>query len=224
MQSRLKWFAEQAIILTIPLFLILSTLYIFTSDGFIHYEYQRLNFPASKLFSKEDLYSNSIQTLQYIINKLPLQNLKNLGIYSEREISHLLDVKHIIHVAFTIQGITGVIILIALLLLLKDSSSRANAYKALLKGGTITAIIGCLISLVSRIDFRAFFTAFHRLFFEGNSWLFPATDSLIQLYPIVFWKDATFGVALCSIGLALPIVTLGWILQRTEKVERNNSI
>jgi uncharacterized membrane protein len=38
--------------------------------------------------------------------------------------------------------------------------------------------------------FWQFFTDFHGLFFKGQSWLFPDSDTLIRLYPLKFWEDA----------------------------------
>ncbi|MBI3287026.1 MAG: DUF1461 domain-containing protein [Chloroflexi bacterium] len=49
------------------------------------------------------------------------------------------------------------------------------------------------------LSFNTFLVNFHRLFFTGNSWLFPYSDSLIQLFPPAFWSNA----ALAWAGLTL---------------------
>jgi len=41
------------------------------------------------------------------------------------------------------------------------------------------------------VSFSSFFTTFHRIFFTGDSWLFSYSDTLIQLFPLPFWVDAT---------------------------------
>jgi integral membrane protein (TIGR01906 family) len=55
--------------------------------------------------------------------------------------------------------------------------------------------------------FWAFFSGFHGLFFEGDSWLFAYTDTLIRLFPIRFWQDTFLfaaGIAVAG-GLALAL-------------------
>jgi uncharacterized membrane protein len=55
--------------------------------------------------------------------------------------------------------------------------------------------------------FWSFFADFHHLFFQGNSWLFPDSDTLIRLYPLQFWQDAVLSIgiisALCGLALGL---------------------
>jgi integral membrane protein (TIGR01906 family) len=48
--------------------------------------------------------------------------------------------------------------------------------------------------------FWQFFTAFHSLFFEGDSWLFLYSDTLIRLFPIRFWQDAFLYAAAIVLG------------------------
>ena len=49
-------------------------------------------------------------------------------------------------------------------------------------------LIGVLI-LFWVINFKQLFTSFHRIFFEGDSWLFLFSDTLIRLFPMRFWQD-----------------------------------
>ena len=48
--------------------------------------------------------------------------------------------------------------------------------------------------------FWGFFTGFHKLFFEGDSWLFFYSDTLIRLFPIRFWQDAFLFAAVIALG------------------------
>ena len=61
-----------------------------------------------------------------------------------------------------------------------------------------------LTVVFSLLAFRAFFTAFHRVFFEGDTWLFHYSDTLIRLFPERFWQDAFLwlgGLSLLAGGL-----------------------
>jgi uncharacterized membrane protein len=57
--------------------------------------------------------------------------------------------------------------------------------------------------------FWNFFSAFHSLFFEGDSWIFLYSDTLIRLFPIRFWQDAFLWGAVIAlaggIGLGLGL-------------------
>jgi integral membrane protein (TIGR01906 family) len=53
------------------------------------------------------------------------------------------------------------------------------------------------------VDFDGLFTAFHHLFFEGDTWLFYYSDSLIRLFPMRFWRDAFILTGGITILLAL---------------------
>jgi uncharacterized membrane protein len=61
----------------------------------------------------------------------------------------------------------------------------------------VIAIIGIAINPDL---FFSFFTAFHHLFFTGDSWLFLFSDTLIRLFPIRFWQDAFLFAAIIALG------------------------
>jgi integral membrane protein (TIGR01906 family) len=54
----------------------------------------------------------------------------------------------------------------------------------------------------------AFFVFFHRVFFSGDSWLFAYSDTLIQLFPVDFWMDATWALVLPAILESLVLGAL----------------
>jgi integral membrane protein (TIGR01906 family) len=89
---------------------------------------------------------------------------------------------------------------------------RAEARAALHRGlwwGAFAAIglLG-LSALFMLVDFDAFFTSFHGIFFEGDSWRFPDTDTLRLLYPYAFWGIAGTALALLTIGQALLLAAI----------------
>jgi integral membrane protein (TIGR01906 family) len=45
------------------------------------------------------------------------------------------------------------------------------------------------------LNFDQLFTQFHRIFFEGDTWLFYFSDTLIRLFPLKFWQDLFFSSA-----------------------------
>ncbi len=82
------------------------------------------------------------------------------------------------------------------------------------RGGvlTIALIAAGLIAVVT--SFNWLFTQFHALFFEGDSWIFLYSDTLIRLFPIQFWTTAfviVFGGALLE---AILLSSMMWRLMR----------
>ena len=49
-----------------------------------------------------------------------------------------------------------------------------------------------LVGLIAYVllNFDSFFLTFHRLFFEGDTFMFRYDDTLIRLYPEQLWSDA----------------------------------
>ena len=68
------------------------------------------------------------------------------------------------------------------------------------RGGWLTVglIVALLVYLV--LNFNSLFVLFHRVFFEGDTWLFEYSDTLIRLFPVVFWRDAFIWVGVLSLG------------------------
>jgi uncharacterized membrane protein len=65
---------------------------------------------------------------------------------------------------------------------------------------TIIGVIAVIGIAVNPDLFFNFFTAFHHLFFTGDSWLFLFSDTLIRLFPIRFWQDAFLFAAVIALG------------------------
>ena len=60
-------------------------------------------------------------------------------------------------------------------------------------------LIAALILFVL-VAFTQVFTLFHRVFFEGNTWIFLFSDTLIRLFPIRFWQDAFIFAGVLTFG------------------------
>ncbi|HEU4745662.1 MAG TPA: DUF1461 domain-containing protein, partial [Anaerolineales bacterium] len=71
----------------------------------------------------------------------------------------------------------------------------------LMVGLAVTVGLIVVIGMVINPDvFWSFFAGFHSLFFEGDSWLFLYSDTLIRLFPIRFWQDAFLLAAVLALG------------------------
>jgi hypothetical protein len=82
-------------------------------------------------------------------------------------------------------------------------SSPPVAWGALGRGSWTTVWVMGGLGLLVLLAFPVFFTGFHRIFFSGDTWLFLYSDTLIRLFPLQFWQDASLGLALLTLAQAL---------------------
>ncbi len=85
-----------------------------------------------------------------------LDQFEALGVYDDREIKHMVDVRELIDKVRLVHIITGFIILVSLLLLAKDSTGRPAAARALQVGGATTIALFLLVVFL-RLDFSTSF-------------------------------------------------------------------
>jgi len=60
------------IVFLLPFFIILSSLYIFMTPGFIQYEYAKPGFPPADRFTADARYYDATQTVRYVWGQLSL--------------------------------------------------------------------------------------------------------------------------------------------------------
>jgi integral membrane protein (TIGR01906 family) len=90
----------------------------------------------------------------------------------------------------------------------RGTEARFAAWRAVAGGARALAIGLMVVGAVVLLAFEAAFEVFHRLFFSAGSYTFdPATDRLVQLFPIAFWSEVATAVG----GLALVVaVVTAW--------------
>ena len=195
----------------IPILLVLGTVRVMLTPVFIQTEYKLPNFPADKYgFSLEErLYWSEISRT-YLVSNVPRDYLSGFKLkdgsplYNERELRHMEDVKVVIGISQRVLNINlGVFILITIW------AYRYGAWDGFLvamsRGGWLT--VGLLTAMILAIflNFDAFFVAFHRVFFEGETWIFKYSDTLIRLFPIRFWQDAFILVGGLTLGVGAAL-------------------
>ncbi len=201
-----------------PLALIGLALRILLTPIFYTIEYNMPYFPADEYgFTKEDRLTWAPYAVNYLINDEDISYLSNLTfddgspLYNERELSHMQDVKKVIQGSLTTWYITLAILLLFAILFYKNNWI-SNYLLALQRGGwwmiglalSLAFVAGAGI-LINPDIFWAFFSGFHAVFFEGDSWLFYYSDTLIRLFPIRFWQDAVIAIALIALGGGLGL-------------------
>lgn len=115
--------------------------------------------------------------------------------FDEATVSHLLDVRRVL----TAAGIATGVLAFALACWLAYEVARRRTERiadALSAGAMCSVALVVLCALAATLDFEAFFSAFHGLFFSAGTWTFPYDSLLIQTFPEPFWVSAgaTWGV------------------------------
>ena len=127
---------------------------------------------------------------------------------SASERSHLVDVG----VLFRILMIAGAISLAVLTTLF--IRKRRWFYQALHDGALLLGTDAALVGGAFALAFDATFTFAHELLFPAGNWTFnPATDRLVQLYPMNFWLLAAISFCVVLVGSA----ALGFSLARGQR-------
>ena len=201
-----------AVTLAVPLLLIVSPLYYFVSPGYVALQYGRPVFPPSSRFAPQERQRLSDVLVNYLRGRASLEEMATLRTDAgqialrSQEVTHMEDVKGVTDAFFIAHPVA-----LALLLLggwFAWRAGRDELARALRRGVWLTGGLMLLVVLSALVDFSVFFTRFHQLFFEPGTWLFFEQDTLIQLYPLVFWNDTVLllgGVILAEAALVFAL-------------------
>lgn len=205
------------IIILLPVVIVLTDVRLIMSNAYIRYEYGKPDFPADPYgFTQADRLEWAPVALAYLFNDAGIEFLGDLKfaggspLYNARELKHMQDVKQVTRGAMIVWIASGLAVMAAGAALAWHPAARP-ALRAGLTGGAILTI-GLLLAIVGYIalNFVDFFTNFHRVFFEGDSWLFQFSDTLIRLFPLKFWADAFTLIGLGAIVEAAAIGLGAW--------------
>jgi len=204
------------LILALPPFILLTNLYLFASPWLLHHEYNKADFPMAMGFEPQERLSIAEMTVYYLRSKADESLLSALGVYNEREIYHLKDVKRLLGRAFAVQKATGLVIAALLFALTLDERTRRRLPFYVSLGCLLLVLAIGLIAITAYFNFDWFFVRFHLALFEGDSWLFSPSDTLIRLFPPRFWFDTTLMLALAVLLEAslLGAAMLPWVRLR----------
>jgi hypothetical protein len=117
--------------------------------------------------------------------------------YTAAEAAHLRDARAVLYLFVALALAALVLILAALLHRPRD----VRRWRAVARGGAGLVVGTVVLGIVGFLAFDTAFELFHRIFFPGGNWEFPADSNMIRLYPYAFWQltAAALGV-LCVLG------------------------
>lgn len=120
--------------------------------------------------------------------------------FNAREIVHMEDVRGVV-AGFAIAWAVG--LALAGLGLGAWHRGRARAKSAFADASLVLIALIVVIGLALLVAFDPIFEGFHAIFFTGDSWRFASTDTLLQLYPEMFWAAAGTAIVLLVVAQCL---------------------
>lgn len=193
------------------------------SPAYLNFEYNKPDFPVDTYgFSKADRLKWATISIDYLVNQEDLTFLSermldaSTPLYNERELSHMLDVKNLVQTTLRLFY-AALVLLLGLGIWAWRGQWLKEFWRGVSRGGWITIGLILTILLFVMISFDQLFTQFHHLFFTGDTWLFFYSDSLIRLFPMIFWQDAFVLMGVFSLAAGIILGFAGRKLAQTAK-------
>ncbi len=201
--------------LVFPL-LVTTSLRIVLQDWIVHVEYAVGRVPDDRYgFTEDERTDLALTGLDAITPGTPgVSLLRDARLpdgepaFTEPEIVHMQDVRDLVGTLLAFQLWAAVAVAVAALALSVHPTTRTIVPRGLRYGVLASVPVAAVVGLFMLVTWDSFFTRFHEVFFEGDTWRFPVTDTLIRLYPDEFWM----GVAAWIAGLTVVLAALFWVL------------
>jgi integral membrane protein (TIGR01906 family) len=203
-----------------PALLVLTGVRMVMSVPFLQLEYHRPRFPEDRYgFTQEDRLRYAPYAVRYLLNDSDInylgdRQLDGESMFNSRELRHMEDVKVVTKAAMTIHTMVSLITIGIVIILVRRSETRRHLRQALFEGGAFTILLIIVLIALALMNWDFFFTGFHKIFFEGDSWQFSTSDTLIRLFPERFWFDAALSIGLITILGALLSMLISWLWGR----------
>lgn len=216
-------------VVSLPLVLALANLYFFISPSFVESQYRQLGVPQVDQLSEEETFNAMRTVLNYLRSGQSIEALENPkggqgGLFDQKEVSHLMDVKNLISRAFASQKLASLIMGVSILVILAEKGARKRfAHYLLWSSGATLAVIGLLL-LLAYLDFDWLFTQFHLIFFEGDSWLFNSSETIIQLFFPRFWANTATKFILAVLVEAALVCFLSLAFMRLRVRSKSKTV
>ncbi|HUG29005.1 MAG TPA: DUF1461 domain-containing protein [Candidatus Limnocylindria bacterium] len=130
------------------------------------------------------------------------------------EQAHMRDVRGVF-TGFWLLVAAGVIGLALAFRRARGTEARAAVWRSVASGARALAIGIAVVGAFAVLAFEAAFEVFHRLFFSSGTYTFnPATDRLVQLFPMQFWSEISIAVGVVVLGVS---ILTAWLAGRRSR-------
>lgn len=182
------------------------------NEWIIDYIYASKNFPKDRYGLPDECRKKLAKLgLKAVLNDEDFIKFRKARLPSGRlafrpkEIKHMYDVKEFLKRFFPTVYIATLLWLLGFLIF------RSPNY--LILSGIIGILTLALLGILVFTNYDRAFEIFHIIAFDPYSWRFKYTDTLLRIYPMKFWYEATKIVAVISLFLSSFTLLLGFILK-----------
>lgn len=224
MPNRLAKILNLLITLLIPIFIISGGARLLATDSYLTFEYNKASFPPDSFgFTDRQRFILASTNIHYVRAHLPAddlskQTLNGVPVYNPREVSHMADVQTVFQSISRVWQVTFILLILLGFILWKTGEQKVLA-SAIQSGGLLTSGIILSIAALAIFGWQFWFETFHLFFFKPGSWLFSYSDTLIRLFPVEFWFDATLTISAISLVGGLLLALIGWRGKRPMQTE-----
>ena len=204
--------------LVVPPLLVVNAFRALAHGWFVELEYGRAGFPADSYGltreQRTELALVGLRSIQPGSEGVALLRRAALPdgspAFGTREVVHMDDVRQLFGAALRAQLVVVLALAVGAIVGGRSRALRAAVPRGLLAGSLAMLGLVALAVPVILVGFDGFFLRFHELFFEGNTWRFARSDTLLRLYPELFWRHTAELGAAIVVGQALALAGLSW--------------
>ncbi|MCP4538373.1 MAG: TIGR01906 family membrane protein [Chloroflexi bacterium] len=217
---------QWVLVLALPIVLLTANIRVATGHWFVHWEYGKANFPPDPygLSTKERIDLAEV-CVDYIASSADISLLGDLKLdngdpaFNARELRHMFDVQVVYSRIMTVGIVAALILLGAIITSLATRYPRQRVATVLWNGSLFTLGLLGIVGGYMALNWRNFFTTFHRIFFEGDTWTFPLSDTLIRLFPMKLWIDVAIVIVapLVIESIIIAVASQAWIQRLDNK-------
>jgi integral membrane protein (TIGR01906 family) len=208
-------------IISVPVALVTSNIRFMANEERVYrYAIDEFNAVAKTGIEREELLLASAEIRDYFNNDEETlvirvqQNGREVDLFNDRETAHMEDVKARFQAVNRAQEFSVIYALsyIAVVVLWAREVSLRTLAKQLAVGSGICVVAIAGIGVLGAAGFDSAWEDFHRLIFSNDFWLLnPATDRLIQIFPLAFWENIVFVTGLL-IGAQAGLILLASLI------------
>ena len=214
-------------VLVIPIFLITSNVRWVINAPFLYtYGFDHYDIPDRTGIERAELLKAGRQLRDYLNNGDEFVDVRvsvggvTRGIYNEREVLHMRDVKSLVQGVYWVHAASaafiGLFIVAGLLHARRRFPPHLTRYVAF--GGILTVGLVALVALASLAGFDRLFLAFHQVGFSNDLWqLDPTKDFLLMMFPEGFFFDATMWIAGSTVAEAIILAMAPFDFRRFRR-------
>ena len=199
-------------------------------SSFFQDQYHELQIAETMGMSEKDLMKATTVLLDYLhhdrfdIHVNVTVQEKQVEMFNEREIAHMVDVKNLYQTAMFVRNIaclTLIVSFLALWIIFRRDIWFSLSYRYIQCTIFMISVAG-MLGLWIAVDFSTFWTTFHHVFFRNDLWLLnPITDRMIQMFPEPFFFAMVSRIAIAFVlvfGL-LFILSLWYYHRKTHQTQ-----